>query len=329
MLQISVIVPVYKVERYLDRCVESILAQTFKDFELILIDDGSPDNCPKMCDSWANKDNRIRVIHQKNGGLSAARNAAIDWVFANSDSEWITFIDSDDWVHVEYLERLYNAAVDNHSDVSICGYYSTEGEEPVIEPHRLQVEMLDTESFYIQQNVNAIIACGKLYHKNCFNHIRYPIGRLHEDEYVTYKIIFEKSCIAFFPAQLYYYFDNFDGITKSIWNVKRLDVLSALFEQAEYFHENKFEKAEEFAEFKYVCYFEKYINLLLESDIPQDKKSMLKKVYAKQMRSFLKKRKQKYNVDKYAWFYEIAYPQKMYIYWTVRAIKIKIKSIWS
>ena len=103
MPQISVIVPVYKVEPYLRRCVDSILGQTFTDFELILVDDGSPDNCPAICDEYARKDTRVHVIHQENGGLSAARNAGIDWAFANSDSQWLTSVDSDEWVHPEML----------------------------------------------------------------------------------------------------------------------------------------------------------------------------------------------------------------------------------
>ena len=104
MPQISVIVPVYKVEAYLARCVDSVLAQTFSDFDLILVDDGSPDNSGAICDEYAEKDPRIVVIHQKNGGLSAARNAGIEWAFAHSNSQWLNFIDSDDWVHPEYLD---------------------------------------------------------------------------------------------------------------------------------------------------------------------------------------------------------------------------------
>ena len=107
MGRISVIVPVYKVENYLHRCVDSILGQSFADFELILVDDGSPDNCGSICDAYAVKDSRIRVIHQENGGLSAARNAGIDWVFAHSDSQWLTFIDSDDWIHGSFLQILH------------------------------------------------------------------------------------------------------------------------------------------------------------------------------------------------------------------------------
>ena len=115
---ISIVVPIYKVEKYIHRCIESILAQTFTDFDLILVDDGSPDNCGKICDEYAVKDKRIHVIHKENGGLSDARNAGIDWAFANSDSEWITFIDSDDWIHPKYLETLYNAVFTS----SYCEY---------------------------------------------------------------------------------------------------------------------------------------------------------------------------------------------------------------
>jgi glycosyltransferase involved in cell wall biosynthesis len=112
MPAISVIVPVYKVEKYIHRCVDSILGQTFTDFELILVDDGSPDSCGAICDEYAAKDSRV-VIHQENGGLSAARNAGIEWSFDHSNSGWMTFIDSDDWVHPQYLELLHRACLEN------------------------------------------------------------------------------------------------------------------------------------------------------------------------------------------------------------------------
>ena len=107
MPDISVIVPVYKVENFIHRCVDSILCQSFQDFELILVDDGSPDSCGIICDAYARQDSRIHVIHQKNGGLSAARNSGIDWVLANSDSHWLSFVDSDDWVHPDFLKAVF------------------------------------------------------------------------------------------------------------------------------------------------------------------------------------------------------------------------------
>lgn len=115
---ISVVVPVYRVEPYLNRCIESILAQTFRDFELILVDDGSPDRCPQMCDEWAQRDNRIQVIHKKNGGLPDARNAGI----AAATGAYLAFVDSDDWVEPDFLETLYQGMVGNGADVVQCAY---------------------------------------------------------------------------------------------------------------------------------------------------------------------------------------------------------------
>jgi glycosyltransferase involved in cell wall biosynthesis len=120
MPKISVIIPVYNVEKYLVKCIDSVLSQTFTDFECILIDDGSPDNCGKICDEYAKKDRRTKVIHQENSGVSSARNAGLDI----AQGEWITFIDSDDWVDENYLELMYNNAVNNNIDLSICGMCS-------------------------------------------------------------------------------------------------------------------------------------------------------------------------------------------------------------
>ena len=121
---ISVIVPIYKVEPYLRKCIDSVLAQTFTDFELILVDDGSPDNCGAICDEYAAKDDRIRVIHQENRGLSAARNAGIDWAFAHSDSQWLTFIDSDDIVAPDFLAKMISATEQAHADLCVCDFLS-------------------------------------------------------------------------------------------------------------------------------------------------------------------------------------------------------------
>lgn len=234
---ISVIVPVYKVEEYLDRCVKSILAQTFEDFALILVDDGSPDNCGVICEDWAAKDPRITVLHQQNGGLSAARNAGIDWVFANSGSQWITFIDSDDWVHPEMLERLLDAALEQQVKISVCGYTETEGENPSIPPETLEVTCWTPKAFYQQCFINATIACAKLYHRSCFETIRYPVGKLHEDEFITYKLLFESKYLAVIPAPLYAYYRNPAGITKNGWSPKRLHAWEAYDQQIAFFTE--------------------------------------------------------------------------------------------
>ena len=220
MSHISVIVPVYNVEQYLPRCVNSILSQSYPNFELILVDDGSPDNCGAICDEYARRDFRVRVIHQANGGLSAARNAGIDWAFANSNSQWLTFIDSDDWVHPDYLKTLLHAAKSTNLPLSICGFIRTSGEEPVIDPTLLQFQLWSSEHFFVEHNVNSIIACGKLYKKNLFSSIRYLLGKLHKDEFTTYKLLFSTEKVAIIDAPLYYYFQNSSGIIGYTWSTR-------------------------------------------------------------------------------------------------------------
>ena len=237
MPQISVIVPVYRVEAYLDRCVNSILRQTFGDFQLILVDDGSPDSCGRMCDAYALRDPRIHVIHQKNAGLSAARNAGIDWVFGSSDSHWLTFIDSDDWVHPEMLQRLLDAAQSQGVSISVCGYGETEGEDPTVEPEALKAERWSPKAFYQERFVNATVAWGKLYRRSCFSQLRYPVGKLHEDEFVTYRLLFAQEALAVVPAPLYAYYKNTAGITRKTWSPKRLDAWEAYEQQIAYFQE--------------------------------------------------------------------------------------------
>ena len=237
MPKVSVIVPVYRVESYLHRCVDSILAQTFSDFELILVDDGSPDSCGAICDEYARQDSRIHVIHQENGGLSAARNAGIDWAFANSDSQWLTFVDSDDWLHPQMLEAMWNAAQKDDTSVVVCGHQQTQGETPEVCPEQLESSLWDPEDFYLQYTCNATLAWGKLYEKRYFETLRYPVGRIHEDEYLTYQILFRVPQISVIPAPLYAYYVNAEGITRSKWSPKRLDSWGAFEAQIRFFHE--------------------------------------------------------------------------------------------
>lgn len=236
MPAITVIVPVYKVEPYLHRCVDSILAQTFTDFEVILVDDGSPDNCGAICDEYGAKDARVHVIHQANGGLSAARNAGIDWAFQNSDSQWLAFVDSDDWVHPRYLELLYWTAVESDVKVSICGVQRIYDEAPAHTTFTT-VEVLDWENLLIT-GWQAVVVWNKLYAKELFETARYPLGKIHEDEYLTYKLLYRAQTIAHFSAELYYYFQNPLGITATPFSLRRLDALPALEERLSFVRQN-------------------------------------------------------------------------------------------
>lgn len=243
MPTISVIVPVYKVEPYLHRCVDSILSQTYTDFELILVDDGSPDNCGVICDEYAEIDKRVHVIHQPNGGLSAARNSGIDWAFANSSSDWLTFIDSDDWVHPEYLSRLLRAAEETGANVSVCILCKTSSQAPDTSVSEFCLVKMTPESFWCADNTRATVACGKLYRKHHFAVLRYPVGKLHEDEFTTYKILFAEPFVAVLNDALYYYFQNENSIVHADWSPKRLDALDAIEEQILFFERNDFRDA--------------------------------------------------------------------------------------
>lgn len=235
MAEIGVVVPVYKVEPYLHRCVDSILAQTFTDFELILVDDGSPDRCGEFCEEYARKDSRIRVIHQKNAGLSEARNAGIDLLMAENRVQWLTFIDSDDWVHSAMLESLYAAVRQHQVKIASCGYEETTGACPVPAEESMASSLWKAKDYYLGHYPNATVAWGKLYHRSCFETLRYPAGKLHEDEFVTYRLLFGEGELAVTFAPLYAYYINLEGITKSTWKSKRLDVWEAYEQQLAFF----------------------------------------------------------------------------------------------
>lgn len=237
MPQISIITPAYQVEKYIHRCVDSVLAQTFRDFELLLLDDGSSDDTGAICDAYAARDSRVRVFHQKNAGVCAARNTCLDWVFSNSDSQWIFFIDSDDWMHPETLERLYWAAMEQGTQIAACGYAQTDGEDPVVSPEQLVPERWLPKDFYMQRFINATVCWGKLYRKSCFEGERYSVGKKLDDEFLTYRLLFAQEVLTIIPAPLYAYYYNPTGITKSGWNVKSLDAWEAYEQQIAFFEQ--------------------------------------------------------------------------------------------
>lgn len=240
---ISVIVPVYKVEPYLHRCVDSILNQSFADFELILVDDGSPDNCGAICDEYAGKDNRIHVIHQENGGLSAARNAGINWAFDHSDSQWLTFIDSDDWLHKDYLKLLLQGTERHGVKMAACNLLRTSGtleDQPI---HGTCAIQMDAESAYCGFYGMFMTACCKIYHRDLLREIRFPLGKLHEDCYITHIPLFEAGAVAVYDLPLYYYFTNPGSITRVKWSEKRLEEIESHELRARWLKEHGHEAA--------------------------------------------------------------------------------------
>lgn len=238
MPTISVVVPVYKVEKYLNRCVDSILNQTYKDFELILVDDGSPDKAPEICDDYAKKYDFIHVIHQKNGGLSAARNSGIEWALENSDSEWITFIDSDDWIHPEYLNLLLRSNREFGTQICFSKVnYTYEYFVPDDMIQNADFQVVRPEDVFYDDSYDATAACARLYRKSLFEEIRFPVGKWHEDTFTTYKLYFSEKKVSVVNQELYFYFQNSDGIVHSAWNARKMDLFEAEENQLKYFKE--------------------------------------------------------------------------------------------
>ncbi len=318
MPEISVIVPAYKVENYIQRCIDSVFSQTFVDFELILVDDGSPDKSGAICDEYAKKDSRVTVIHQKNQGLWGARNTGLDWMFDNSDSKWVTFLDSDDWVHPRYLELLYRAVTENGVNISQCLSVRTSGNEilPELEEHIICIE---AEDGYINHYTS--VAWGKLYRKDCFQSIRYPNLPISEDTAVWHKIIYKEEQIAIVNEVLYYYYVNPKSITNSRWDLQCTVSLDVYRECVEFFEKHKrWTKALLFQKKQYILHIS-YLNyMLLNADVEDAKKKRYLRTLKKEMRSALRKygRDVKLSLREYPGVYETAFPELMRYYWFLR-----------
>lgn len=223
---VSVIVPIYKVEHFLPRCIDSILNQKHKDFELILVDDGSPDQCSVICDQYAQRDDRIRVIHKKNGGLSDARNAGLKI----ATGKFIAFVDSDDWVASDYLSSMLEVLQETESDICECGVLRTTGNTNAQSDTRDITEVYDTEAALKQLICDGVFhqyVWNKLYKRNCIEGISFPVGKTNEDEFWTYRVFGHAHKIAKLNKVLYYYFQREGSIMSVGYNLKRLDALEA------------------------------------------------------------------------------------------------------
>ena len=238
MPKITVIVPVYKVEPYIHRCVDSILQQSFQDFDLVLVDDGSPDTCPQICDDHATQDGRIVVIHKQNGGLSDARNAGIDWAMENSDSEWLAFVDSDDYLHPDYLLTLYETAQREAADLVICDFIRVNNQEEIIEKEHSFFDLVTEDKKKLFEILNTgwriDMAWNKLYAKPIFNHLRFVFGKIHEDEFAIHHVLWNCQKAAIINCGLYYYRIREHSIMTSESPHSRLDNMEALIEQYEF-----------------------------------------------------------------------------------------------
>ncbi len=240
---ISIIVPVYKVEKFLRPCVDSILAQTFRDFELILVDDGSPDGCPALCDAYAVQDSRVRVIHQKNGGLSCARNTGID----AAQGAYLAFVDSDDWVHPEYLSQMYQAITSQQADLVICSVEDRTLEGPSFVPPHLS-QPAQAGCFSGSQLLGAMLQPGgtyyrvswnKLYDARLWQTLRFPVGQIGEDDATAPYYLMASKRVVCLDTPLYYYRLSPESICRSDAQPRNFDWVSAKLEWLEFFTQHQ------------------------------------------------------------------------------------------
>lgn len=224
---ITVVVPVYNVERYFRRCIESIASQTYTNLEIILVDDGSSDSSGLICDEYAEKDQRVTVIHKKNGGLSDARNAGLECMHG----KYVAFVDSDDYVSSEYIRKLYTALVENDADIAVCGEAFV-GENPDGSTFPMKRPLRDVEgtvnmttedalSCMLRQDIFDASAWAKLYRSELFSDVRFPVGYAYEDIGTTHRLMLKSRRVTYIGEHYYYYLQRKGSILHAVGNSKR------------------------------------------------------------------------------------------------------------
>ena len=254
---ISIIVPIYKVEKYLDRCINSILNQTFKDFELILVDDGSPDRCGDICEEYAKKDKRIKVIHKENGGLSDARNAGLDI----AKGEYIGFVDSDDWIEIDMYEKLYYSCELNDSDISIIGVYEINENGNIIDQYIPSLDKIGLKDI-----LKRAPPWNKLFKRELFynNNLKFKEGRFYEDLELIPKLFIQSKKISCVNYNGYNYLQR-SSSTTHVKDKKILDNLWAYTKIKEYLVNQDLYRDYEIEFNEGVKYFKEfYLNILIE-----------------------------------------------------------------
>ncbi|WP_206407315.1 glycosyltransferase family 2 protein [Massilimicrobiota sp. An105] len=237
--KISIIIPVYNVESYIKRCVDSIINQTYKNIEIILVDDGSRDKSGDICDELAKTDTRIKVLHKNNGGLSEARNFGVEC----STGEFITFIDSDDYVSHDYIEYLYSLVFNCNADIATICFYRTEkdifeGKTNDALPELTEMsgreaccKLLEQKLYYVP----LVIACAKLIRTSIVRKYPFPVGKKHEDEATTAKFLYSADKVVVSNRELYAYYQNPHSITHTKGTLKNNDAIWALYHRAQFF----------------------------------------------------------------------------------------------
>lgn len=309
---ISIIMPVYNVKECILECVDSILDQTYDNFELIMVDDGSTDGSGSICDECAGKDSRIFVIHKENGGVSDARNKAIPV----AKGDYICFVDPDDILAPTYLQRLYETMAESGAELVACNYYSfydgdkipTDIGEGKHETLIITEKEMEDEAFASEYTVKMVIPINKMYKRGIFDKIKFPFGKIHEDAYMYHHLLHEVQKIVFISDTLYYYRLRKNSITNSCFKIKELeDSMGAVIDRIDFYHGLGKQRLTDIAIDGYLYFLWRNIDLMKKDGI-NDYKELIKpyiKIFRKKIR-YLKVSKA-YPLKKLLRMYYIAY----------------------
>lgn len=315
MPEISVIVPVYKAENYLRACIDSILSQTFTDFEIILVDDGSPDRCGRICDEYAALYDFVSVIHQENRGQAAARNHAMRY----AKGAWFSFVDSDDLIHPQMLEQLYHAAVSGSAPISMCRMLEAPNlPEDFCEnrPEEFAVLTMDEETLLNLHDADAYpawVACAKLIRRELVEAYPFQEGRVFEDNEAVCHWVCDGGKLAAIEHSLYFYRTNEGSTTKSHFSIKKLDYLWALQSIIRYYDSLGYDRMRR-------RFFDRYVDAVISSCnglrymLQQEEKV---REIEKQYRKFSREQKLKPSQAQFEAMLDATHPRLIKVYWPV------------
>lgn len=239
---ITVVLPIYNVAKWLDTCIQSIVKQTYRNLQIILVDDGSTDESPTICERWAAKDNRINVVHQQNAGLSAARNTGLRL----RKGEYVCFVDSDDYVEHDYVQRMLDTALAEQADMVVCNVRKEDenGDTPAEEADPgFETKTLTSRQYMIyamQSSWKHIVAWNKLYRSEIWDDLTYPVGKIHEDEFVFAQLVVRCRRVACINDVLYHYVQHDGSITNEKYSIRNLDKIEALCQRFLFLDEKGF-----------------------------------------------------------------------------------------
>lgn len=318
---ISIVIPVYNAEKYLVRCIESILGQTFHDYELILVDDGSQDQSLAICEKYSTQDDRIHVIHQQNKGPSIARNSGIEW--ALNRSEYIAFIDSDDWIHPQYLEKMYSAIQSEECGVAVCRFVKSSEETVEWESTETRITQILPSYLYCNDIMNFIVCWGKLFHTRDFEHIRFPNDQMLDDEGIIWKIMFLYNHVAYIDMPMYAYFQRSDSLIHSPWSMKRLSWIDALKAQQEWIDQHGNEQMKQTAKKRLAVECAKCVRGLISIDAEQKTIHL----YMKMLKAYIRDARPVLPFAKNYMIYRTAWPNTSRILIRIINAKQKLKTL--